>query len=111
MLGLPILDSLTLVPHIAASPVGGVGTGAGLPGLPLALCFPDKHFILFDSNGKKTRFVFQTAKLLGLHNVEVVQSRVEDYETPRQVAIVTSRAFASLGDFVGGCRHLLAPDG
>lgn len=111
MLDLHVLDSLALAPHIDASPIADVGTGAGLPGIPLAICFPEKHFVLIDSNSKKTRFIFQTAALLGLRNVEVVHSRAEDYESHPQVAIVTSRAFASLRDFVLRCEHLLAERG
>lgn len=111
MLDLHLLDSLTLVPLIDAGPVADVGTGAGLPGIPLAICHPDREFILIDSNSKKTRFIFQTAAALGLRNVSVVHARVEDYASHPQVAIVTSRAFAALRDFVGTCRHLLTEHG
>jgi 16S rRNA (guanine527-N7)-methyltransferase len=111
MLPLHILDSLALAPWIDAGPVADVGTGAGLPGIPLAICFPDFEFRLIDSNSKKTRFIFQTAALLGLRNVKVIHSRVEDYESQPQVAIVTSRAFASLADFVSGSAHILAERG
>jgi 16S rRNA (guanine527-N7)-methyltransferase len=110
MLDLHILDSLALVPYIDAGRIADVGTGAGLPGIPLAICNPEKHFSLIDSNSKKTRFIFQTAALLGLRNVEVIHCRVEDYASNPQVAIVTSRAFASLADFVIGCQHLLGND-
>ncbi len=108
MLDLHLLDSLALAPFIDAQLIADIGTGAGLPGIPLAICFPDKQFRLVDSNSKKTRFIFQTAALLGLDNVEVVHSRAEDYESDPQVAIVTSRAFASLRDFVQRCDHMLA---
>lgn len=111
MLDLHLLDSLALAPYIDVSPVADVGTGAGLPGIPLAICYPDKAFVLIDSNSKKTRFIFQTAALLGLRNVEVVHGRAEHYESNTQVAIVTSRAFASLRDFVTRCEHMLATDG
>lgn len=111
MLDLHLLDSLALAPYIDASPVADVGTGAGLPGIPLAICYPEREFRLIDSNSKKTRFIFQTAALLGLRNVEVIHSRAEHYESKPQVAIVTSRAFASLRDFVERCEHMLAPDG
>lgn len=111
MLDLHILDSLALAPLIDAGLIADVGTGAGLPGIPLAICFPEKQFRLIDSNSKKTRFIFQTAALLGLRNVEVVHSRAEDYESHPQVAIVTSRAFASLRDFVERCERMLAEDG
>jgi len=111
MLVMHLLDSLLLAPFIDADPIADVGTGAGLPGIPLAICFPDRQFRLIDSNSKKTRFIFQTAALLGLRNVEVIHSRAEDYESHPQVAIVTSRAFASLRDFVDRCDHMLAPQG
>ncbi|MGA0805981.1 MAG: 16S rRNA (guanine(527)-N(7))-methyltransferase RsmG [Pseudohongiellaceae bacterium] len=111
MVNLHLLDSLVLAPFINAETIADVGTGAGLPGFPLALCFPEKRFILIDSNSKKTRFIFQTAALLGVHNITVIHSRVEDYASPAQVDIVTSRAFASLADFVQGCRHLLSAQG
>lgn len=111
MLDLHVLDSLALAPYIDADPVADVGTGAGLPGIPLAICYPEREFRLIDSNSKKTRFIFQTAALLGLRNVEVVHGRAEHYESKSQVAIVTSRAFASLRDFVERCSHMLIQDG
>jgi 16S rRNA (guanine527-N7)-methyltransferase len=111
MLTLHILDSLAIAPLIEGELIADVGTGAGLPGLPLAICFSDKKFILIDSNSKKTRFIFQTANLLELHNVQVVHNRVEDYDCQQQVDIVTSRAFSSLTDFVTGSQHLLQQQG
>lgn len=102
-----LLDSLALLAHIDAGVVADVGTGAGLPGIPLAICLPGTRFLLIDSSSKKTRFLFQTVTLLGLRNVEVVHSRVEDYAPNPAADIVTSRAYASLADFVQSCRHLL----
>jgi 16S rRNA (guanine527-N7)-methyltransferase len=107
MLSHHLLDSLSLLPYIDGLRVADVGTGAGLPGLPLAICLPEVHFLLIDSNSKKTRFIFQTVAQLGLGNVEVVHGRVEDYAPDPVVDIVVSRAFASLSDFIGACRHLL----
>jgi 16S rRNA (guanine527-N7)-methyltransferase len=111
MLTLHILDSLAMAPHIEGEWIADIGSGAGLPGVPLALCFPEKKFILIDSNSKKTRFIFQTANLLELLNLQVIHKRVEDYECQQQVDIVTSRAFSSLTDFVNTSQHLLQAQG
>jgi 16S rRNA (guanine527-N7)-methyltransferase len=111
MLTLHILDSLAMAPHIEGELIADIGSGAGLPGVPLALCFPEKKFILIDSNSKKTRFIFQTANLLELLNLQVIHKRVEDYECQQQVDIVTSRAFSSLTDFVNTSQHLLQAQG
>ena len=83
-----------------------VGTGPGLPGIPLAICFPDIDFILLDSNGKKTRFVFQAKVALALSNVRVENCRIEHYQSPAQIDIVISRAFSSLAEMVNKTRHL-----
>src|SRR5215472_15037920 len=88
-----ILDSLAVLPHVQRGPVQDVGAGAGLPGIPLAIARPDLGFTLLDSNGKKTRFIVQAKAGLGLHNVEVVQARAEDYRPPGPFATVLSRAF------------------
>lgn len=115
-----LLDSLSLLPRIIALKeqaaqrepwrVLDVGTGAGLPGIPLAICLPDVQFFLLDSNGKKTRFVFQALTALKLANAQVVHTRIENYQSPGQIAIVVSRAFASLADFARGCTHLCSPE-
>jgi len=102
-----LLDSLSIAPFIGSSPVLDVGSGAGLPGIPLAIALPQHHFILLDSNGKKTRFLTQARIDLGLKNVEVVHARVEDFEPKLPVAIVTCRAFAALGAILDSTRHLL----
>lgn len=112
MLSRHLLDSLSLLPLLrdyrqAALTehftVLDVGTGPGLPGIPLAICMPDSDFALLDSNGKKTRFVFQACLELGIKNVKVSNTRIENYQSPCQVDIVVSRAFASLADFALGC--------
>ncbi len=100
MLTKHILDSLAVLPYVRRGPVQDVGAGAGLPGIPLAIVRPDLPFTLLDSNGKKTRFMVQAKAALKLHNVEVVQARVEGYRPPMPFATVLSRAFASLGEFV-----------
>ena len=85
--------------------------GAGLPGIPLAILFPGRDFHLLDSNGKKTRFLFQVKTALRLDNMTVHHNRVESYRPAHGFDTVLSRAFASLADMVAGCRHLLTPDG
>jgi 16S rRNA (guanine527-N7)-methyltransferase len=106
-----LLDSLSILPWVDEGPVLDVGTGAGLPGIPLAIARPDLNFSLLDSNGKKTRFVTQVVAELGLANVEVIRSRVEQLDRPQHYALITSRAFATLAEMVEKTRRLLAPDG
>jgi 16S rRNA (guanine527-N7)-methyltransferase len=88
-----------------------VGTGAGLPGLILALANPDRHWVLLDSNSKKIRFVTQAVMELGVDNVEVVRNRVEDYEPSNPFTSITARAFASLAQLYKSTRHLLTQEG
>lgn len=111
MVAVHLLDSLAVLPHVRGPRVLDVGTGAGLPGIPLAVVRPDWALTLLDSNGKKTRFVTQAAIELGLNNLTVVHSRVEEYVSERGFDTVVSRAFASLGEMLGVTRHLLAPHG
>ena len=106
-----LLDSLAIVPHLPSQRILDVGTGAGLPGVPLALLFPEREFHLLDSNGKKTRFLFQVKTALCLDNMVVHQARVEAFRVAEPFETILSRAFASLQDMVHGCRHLLAPGG
>ena len=106
-----LLDSLVVLPYVVHGPVLDVGTGAGLPGLPLAIARPELDFTLLDSNGKKIRFVRQAVLTLGLHNVDVVQCRVETYRPAQKFATIVSRALASLSALRDGCAHLAAPEG
>jgi 16S rRNA (guanine527-N7)-methyltransferase len=106
-----LLDSLAISGHVSGQRVIDVGSGAGLPGVPLAIAFPDREFLLVDSNGKKTRFLFQVKTALRLDNMEVCQARVETLQVARPFDAVLSRAFASLQDMIRDCRHLLAPEG
>ena len=112
-----LLDSLSVVPwfigdkNFSASRVIDVGTGGGLPGIPLAIIFPEKQFTLLDSNGKKTRFLFHVKTLLGLTNVVVENRRVEEFQPEQKFDAVVSRAFASLQDMTDGCAHMLATGG
>jgi 16S rRNA (guanine527-N7)-methyltransferase len=106
-----LLDSLSILKLVRGQRVLDVGTGPGLPGVPLAIALPDLHFTLIDSNGKKTRFVQQARAELGLGNLEVVRGRVEEYRPDTPFDTITSRAFASLPKMVRLTEHLLAPRG
>lgn len=106
-----LLDSLAIVPHVSAGRIIDVGTGAGLPGIPLAIVRPEREIHLLDSNGKKTRFLFQVKTALRLDNMAVHHARVEEFHAAGEYDAVLSRAFASLDDMVSGCQHLLAPGG
>ena len=107
MVSYHLLDSLAIAPIIDGSNILDVGTGAGLPGIPLAITFPEKQFLLLDSNGKKTRFLFQVKTELGLDNVEVFHDRVESFQCPRQIDIVLCRAFAAVGKSAEKTSHIL----
>lgn len=106
-----LLDSLAVLPHLPPGTLLDVGTGAGFPGLPLAIARPDTRHVLLDSNLKKTRFVQHAALELGLANVEVVRSRVEDFRPQEPFAVVIARAFAPLPRLLGLIGHLCAPGG
>jgi 16S rRNA (guanine527-N7)-methyltransferase len=106
-----VLDSLAARPWIAGPRVLDVGTGGGLPGIPLAIVAPQLHVTLLDSNSKKTAFVLHAAGALGLDNVEVVTTRAETYRPETPFDTVVSRAFSDLRDFVQRTRALVAPDG
>ncbi|OZN24476.1 16S rRNA (guanine(527)-N(7))-methyltransferase RsmG [Actinobacillus seminis] len=101
-----ILDSIVVSPYLQGKRFIDVGTGPGLPGLPLAIVQQDKHFVLLDSLGKRISFIRNAVRELGLTNVEPVLSRVEDYVPDHQFDGVLSRAFASLKDMTEWCRHL-----
>ncbi len=103
-----LLDSLSVVSFVAESGQTwlDVGSGGGMPGVPLAIMFPDRSFTLLDSNGKKTRFLTQVKLELKLANLEVVHSRVEQFQPSEAFDGITSRAFSSLEDFASWTRHL-----
>ena len=101
-----ILDSVVVAPHLVGSRFIDVGTGPGLPGIPLSIVLPDAHFTLLDSLGKRIRFLRQVQHELGLTNITPVQSRVEDFPAEPPFDGVISRAFASLNDMVSWCHHL-----
>ena len=115
MLSKHLLDSLAVLPYIGEGMVLDVGSGAGLPGIPLAIAQPQNHFVLIDSNGKKTRFLTQVKITLGLDNVEVVNQRVEAYSPMRDdhriyFDAVIARAYASSSDIIKNTAHLHKPE-
>ena len=106
-----LLDSLAVAPHLHAKRLLDVGSGAGLPGIPLALANPDMQVTLLDSNHKKAAFLNQAVMELKLKNAEVCAERVESWQTERRFDVIISRAFSDMGEFVRITRHLLAPGG
>lgn len=106
-----IFDSFSIAPYIRGKRVIDVGSGAGLPGVPLAVLFPEKEFVLIDSNGKKARFLLHVKQTLRLRNIYVVQERVESYRPPQCFNSITSRAFSSLQEMLQKTQHLCCPDG
>jgi len=111
MLRKHVLDSLSVQPYLRGARVADVGTGAGFPGLVLAIVNPQRRFTLIDATGKKARFVEQTAARIGCENVLVVNSRAESYRPFELFDTVIARALSSLADFVAYAGHLCAPGG
>jgi 16S rRNA (guanine527-N7)-methyltransferase len=111
MLTKHVLDSLSIQPYLRGERLADVGTGAGFPGLALAILNPLRRFTLIEGTGKKARFVEQTALRLGLANVLIVNSRAEAYRPFELFDTVFARALSSLADFVAYAGHLCAPDG
>lgn len=106
-----LLDSLAVVPHIDGNRIIDVGTGGGVPGIPLAICFPEKQIDLLDSNSKKTRFLIQAKAELDLKNAQVIHSRVEEYTPEFLYDGVISRAFAAMEDMLHWTNHLIPNEG
>lgn len=106
MVPLHLLDSLAMLPWLQGDTVLDVGTGPGLPGIPLAIVRPDIAFTLLDSNSKKTRFITQAVMELGLENVAVVQSRAETFQPEGTFSTIIARAFASIPEMLDMVKHL-----
>lgn len=104
-----LLDALAILPYVQGETLADLGTGPGIPGIPLAIAAPGRQVLLVDSNGKKVRFLREAIRALKLEGVRAVQSRVEEVEG--QFDCITARAFASLADMLGWGGHLLAPQG
>lgn len=109
-----LLDSLVVLPYLpmpGEASLADAGSGAGLPGIPLAVARPEWRVALVEASDKKCAFLRQAALELGLRNVEVRQGRVEQWQPAQRFAVVISRAFAELARFIAVCRHLVAPGG
>ncbi|MGD9108760.1 MAG: 16S rRNA (guanine(527)-N(7))-methyltransferase RsmG [Gammaproteobacteria bacterium] len=111
MVILHILDSLAINPFLLGSRICDVGSGAGLPGIPLAIVNPDKYFTLIDSNNKKIRFLTQVKIELKLNNIEVIHARAEKYQPQNCYNTIVSRAFSSINDMLLQTQHLCCNDG
>jgi 16S rRNA (guanine527-N7)-methyltransferase len=111
MLRKHVLDSLSLQRYLRGTRVADIGTGAGFPGLPLAIVNPQRQFALLEATGKKARFVEQTVARLGCANVHVVHARAETYRPSELFDTVVARALSSLADFAAYAGHLCAPGG
>lgn len=105
-----LLDALSIARWCGPGPLLDVGTGAGFPGMPLAILAPDRQTMLIDSAGKKIRFLRHVIRDLSLDQVQAVHERIEDYAAGCEFSTITSRAFSSLADFVASVRHLAGPD-
>jgi 16S rRNA (guanine(527)-N(7))-methyltransferase RsmG len=101
-----IMDSLSIAPYVTGTPLLDIGSGAGLPGIPLAILNPERAITLLDSNGKKTRFLTQVKSSLNLNNVTIIQSRVESYQPSFHFDCIVSRAFATMSETLSWAQHL-----
>lgn len=106
-----VLDSLAVVPHIEGNRILDVGSGAGFPGIPLALALPDKEFVLLDSNSKKTRFLTFVVTALKLDNITVITGRVEQYKPQELFDCITARAVTDIEELIENTKHLITADG
>ena len=106
-----LIESLSIAPFLSGDSRVDVGTGAGLPGIPLAIIEPGVHYVLLDSNGKKTRFLSEVKRALALSNINVETTRVESWRPGLHFDAVVTRAFADLGTTLERVDHLMGPQG
>ncbi len=106
-----LLDSLAVLPHLPSGHLADIGSGGGLPGIPIALAQPERQVVLNDSSDKKSAFLRQATIALAMKNAVVHCGRVETWRPKERFRVVISRGFAELADFVAACRHLVAPGG
>lgn len=106
-----IVESVALYPYLWGERLIDVGCGGGVPGIPLAIAFPEKHFCLLDSNQKKQIFVSQVAKRLNLNNVECIHSLVQEYQPIEKFSTILTRAFKATAQMLALTQHLVAPNG
>lgn len=111
MVGKHLLDSLAMHSYVGAGPLADLGTGPGLPGIPLAIALPALSVVLVESNGKKARFLREAVRSLGLGNARVIESRAEAVAEPGAYQAITARALDRLAGIVSVGGHLLAPGG
>lgn len=106
-----LLDSFSIQPYIKRSPILDVGTGAGLPGIPLAIALPNSQWHLLDNSTKRISFLRTVITQLKIENVELINSKVEEYKTGELYPTIVCRAFASLKEITHNAQHLMADDG
>lgn len=106
-----LLDSLSIQPYLRGTRIADIGTGAGFPGIPLAIVNPQRHFTLVDSTAKKLKFIDHVAALLDLPNIQTVHTRAEDYEPDERFDIVMSRAVGPVLTFMNWTTHLCVGGG
>lgn len=111
MISYHLLDSLAIAPYISGNFILDVGSGAGFPGIPLSVLFPEKQWVLLDSNGKKARFLTQAKVEFKLHNVEIIHQRVESWQSSRQFDQIMARAVGTIVDIIDQTQHLIDPNG
>lgn len=111
MVSVHLLDSLSIAPYLEGDHILDIGSGAGFPGIPLALAYPDKKFVLLDSVGKKTRFLLQAASTFKITNIEVVQARMEKFSSNHCFDVIICRAVGEMAGIVKKTKQVICPKG